>query len=187
MANITEILGTDSISSSRPIINSNFQLLNDDIIDITGFINPTNATIENISSATVQSLTVLNGTNIATFNTTGITLNRDVTLVSKTTIGGQLVKSGIEGSVLSPVTNLTPNPADLDQSTYLIDGNFTLPDGNTEGQEVTVINVNSGASVTTSSVNLSVTVTLTNQGSTVTLRWIGSKWYIISSYDATMA
>ena len=35
MANITEILGTDSVSSLRPVINSNFELLNDELASIT--------------------------------------------------------------------------------------------------------------------------------------------------------
>jgi len=41
MANITEILGTDSVSSSRPIINTNFELLNDELASVISLLNPT--------------------------------------------------------------------------------------------------------------------------------------------------
>ena len=43
MANITEILGTDSVSSLRPVINSNFELLNDELASITSLLDPNTA------------------------------------------------------------------------------------------------------------------------------------------------
>ena len=45
MANITEILGTDSVSSSRPTINNNFELLNDELASVTALLNPTTSVL----------------------------------------------------------------------------------------------------------------------------------------------
>ena len=187
MANITQILGTDSISSSRPVINSNFQLVNDDIADLQALLDPTNATIQNISSATVAALTVLNGTtNIATFTTTGIDLDVDVEFAKRTTMAAEIVKSGIEGSTTNPVAI---SPSSLAESTYLVNINFNLPVG-IEGQEVTVINVNTSAITVgrQSPAQLGATsISLDGQNSTVTLRYIGDVWYVISSHAATIS
>jgi len=190
MANITQILGTDSISSSRPVINSNFQLVNDDITDLQGFLNPTNRTIQNISSATVESLTVLNGTtNIATFTTTGIDLEVDVEFAKRTTMAAEIVKSGIEGSVIAPVAIALPAGQAPAESTYLVNINFNLPTG-IEGQEVTIINVSTSAvtvGVQAGPTLGATSISLNGQNSTVTLRYIGTVWYVISSHAATIS
>jgi len=187
MANITEILGTDSLSSSRPVINSNFQLLNDDIADIQALVDPVNSTIQNVNSATFQSLTILANNTIASFTSNGITMEQDVEMTAKTTIAGQLVKSGIDGSDTNPSGASGVTSANLTESTYLIDTDFTLPEGNSDGQEVTFINVGS-SSVEVVSTYLSVnSLFLDNKNSTVTLRYIGSNWYVISSYAATIS
>lgn len=195
MANITQILGTDSISSSRPVINSNFQLVNDDIADLQALLDPTNATIQNISSATVAALTVLNGTtNIATFTTSGIDLDVDVEFAARTTMAGEIVKSGVEGSSASPTA--TSSPGSLAESAYFVNTTFLLPIG-IEGQEVTIINVNSTAVTVgvqavqgAGGVSISLgatTISLNGQNSTVTLRYIGTVWYVISSHAATIS
>lgn len=185
MANITEILGTDSISSSRPVINSNFQLLNDDIADLQGLLDPTSATLSGVSSVTTQALTVSEGSNIAQFTNTGISFDRDFESNGRTTIAGQLVKSGIDGSIASPSSASGSN--ELTENTYLINGTFNIPEGSTDGQEVTFINV-AGTSVEISGLSLSVSsLQLDDQNSTVTLRFIGDFWYVISSYAATIS
>ena len=68
MANITEILGTDSLSGSRPTINSNFTALNNEIADITALIDPVTSTITGIDSISAQQLTlstIVNNVNTA--------------------------------------------------------------------------------------------------------------------------
>lgn len=185
MANITEILGTDSISSSRPVINSNFQLLNDDIADLQGLLDPTNLTLSGVSSVNTQSLTISEGNNIAQFTNTGISFDRDFESNGRTTIAGQLVKSGIDGSIASP-SSASGNT--LTVNTYLIDANFQVIAG-VDGQEVTFINV-AANSVEIIGVGGSLSVSsleLDGQNSTVTLRYIGDKWYVISSHAATIS
>ena len=188
MANITQILGTDSLSSSRPVINSNFQLLNDDIADIQALIDPTNATIQGISSATVQSLTVVNNTaSIASFTTTSINLNVDVEAAARMTMGGEIMKTGIEGSAASPTGTTTPGS--LTESTYFINTGFTLPAG-ISGQEVTLINVDTSdvTILAVAGIDLGATsISLDGQNSTVTLRFINNIWYVIASHAATIS
>ena len=188
MANITEILGTDSLSSSRPVINSNFQLLNDDIADIQELIDPNNSTIQNISSATVESLTVVNNTtNIASFNTNGINLDVNVVVSRRINMGAEIVKTGIVGSASAPTA--TNTPTSLTGSTYFINGNFTLPVG-ISGQEVTLINVDTDDVTISALAGIALganSISLDGQNSTVTLRFINNIWYVIASYAATIS
>ena len=73
MANITEILGTDSVSSSRPTINSNFELLNDELASVIALLNPTTSVLSGLTSATTSALTVNDGTNLLVANSSGLT------------------------------------------------------------------------------------------------------------------
>ena len=68
MANITEILGTDSVSSSRPTINSNFELLNDELASVIALLNPTTSVLSGLTSATTSALTVNDGKNLLVAN-----------------------------------------------------------------------------------------------------------------------
>jgi len=99
MANITEILGTDSVSSSRPVINNNFELLNDDIAAITALLDPTTATLSGLTGLSTQALTVAaGGSTLATVNANGATLEVDTTFNGALVVDGKLVKSGVVGS-----------------------------------------------------------------------------------------
>ena len=75
MANITEILGTDSVSSSRPTINSNFELLNDELASVIALLNPTTSVLSGLTSATTNALTVNNGTDLLVSNQSGVTVS----------------------------------------------------------------------------------------------------------------
>ena len=75
MANITEILGTDSVSSSRPTINSNFELLNDELASVIALLNPTTSVLSGLTSATTNALTVNDGTNLLVANSSGLTVS----------------------------------------------------------------------------------------------------------------
>ena len=68
MANITEILGTDSVSSSRPTINSNFELLNDELASVTALLNPVTGVLSGLTSATAQQLSIVDGTTLFVVN-----------------------------------------------------------------------------------------------------------------------
>lgn len=183
MANITEILGTDSVSSSRPVINSNFELLNDELASITALLDPTTSTLSNVTSVATGELTV---TGAATITTAAATFSVDATFNAAIKMGEKIVKSGTVGSAAIPSTDY--DPVSIAAGTYFVDGNFEIP-GGPEGQEVTIIckttslNVLAGAGA-----SLAVTsILLAGQNATVTLRCFNNTWFVISSYNATIA
>lgn len=188
MANITEILGTDSVSSSRPIINSNFELLNDELASVTALLNPTTLALSGLLSVSTNALTVAQGgTNLMQVNSsTGATFNTPVTVSAIAKLNGTLVKSGVLGSTTSPTTQVAPTS--ITAITYFVDADFTLPEA-ADGQEVTIINTaaDSKSILAGAGVQLgAVSIALTTSPSTVTLRCFNNVWYVISSHNANI-
>lgn len=191
MANITEILGTDSVSSSRPVINSNFELLNDEIASITALLDPSTSTLSNVNSVASKALSLASGgTNIATINLTEAAFFVESSFSEKLSIGGKLVKNGVVGSASVPSTNYAPTS--IAATTYFVDNTFTLPTGD-EGQEVTIINRSASAINVQAGVGVSLGVTsielagAPTSNANVTLRCFNNVWYVIGSYSATIA
>ena len=192
MANITEILGTDSVSSSRPVINSNFELLNDETASITALLDPTTSTLQSVGLSSISSITLVDGASIASIASGGATFEVDTTFNGALNIGGSLIKNGIVGSPAIPTAQ--NNPASISASTYFVGNSttFTLPAGE-EGQEVTLINKNSAAVTIQVAIGAALGVTsIELQGapvinSSVTLRCFAATWYVIGSYSATIA
>ena len=192
MANITEILGTDSISSSRLTLNSNFTAVNDEIADITNLIDPVTSTISNIDTISAESInlsTISGGStlNIVSFNSNGATFSvasdfgEDVIFQKKVSKTGKL-GSPAAGSVAS-------SPSTIDVTTLFTASTapLNLP-GGVDGQEITVINTLNSA-VTSSTTNIAAsTISLDSQNSSITLRYISSSstWYIIGSHATTV-
>lgn len=70
---VTEILGTDSLSGSRLVINDNFNILASEINAMEVYFNPTAGTLNNLNDLKTESLrvglsTVLLDINASTFN-----------------------------------------------------------------------------------------------------------------------
>ncbi len=187
MANITEILGTDSVSSTRPVINSNFELLNDELASVTALLNPVTGVLSGLTSATAQQLSVVDGTTLFVVNSSGAQVGTAATFTSAATFGGSIIKSGVAGSATDATQQLTPSS--LNKSTYFIAGNFGIPVG-VDGQEVTLINV-AAATVLIQPVNGSeiaaTQIALNEANSTVTLRCFNSKWYVVGSHNAAIS
>jgi hypothetical protein len=166
MANITEILGTDSV---------------------TTLLNPTTLTLSGLNSVSTSALTVaLGGVNLLLVNNLGAVFNTAATFNSPLTAGSSLVKSGVLGSATTPTTVVAPTT--ITAATYFVDANFTLPEA-VDGQEVTIINVdaNSKSIFAATGVQLgAASVALTGSGSTVTLRCFNDIWYVIASHNATI-
>jgi hypothetical protein len=187
MANITEILGTDSVSSSRPIINSNFELLNDELASVTALLNPTTLTLSGLASVSTASLTVAqSGINLLLINNLGAVFNTAATFAASAKFGGTLIKSGVVGTAAIPTTQATPTS--ITAITYFVDTNFTLPEA-VDGQEVTVINVGSGSKSILAGIGASLaaaSIALLALNSTVTLRCFNNRWYVIASHNTTI-
>ena len=186
MANITEILGTDSVSSSRPTINSNFELLNDELASVIALINPTTSTLSGLTSAVTASLTVSDGTNLLVVGTAGLTVSTDSTFSNNVSFGGRIVKAGVVGTASAPTA--TNNPSEITKGSYFINSSFDLPTA-IDGTEVTLINA-AAASTAVTSMNAALgatSIALDNLNSTITLRCFENKWYIISTYACTIS
>ncbi|MBD44151.1 MAG: hypothetical protein CMC65_02770 [Flavobacteriaceae bacterium] len=187
MANITEILGTDSVSSSRPTINSNFELLNDELASVIALINPTVKTATGLNSVVTKALTVSDGTNLLVVGTAGITVSTNSTFSNNVSFGGSIVKAGVAGTFAAPTA--ANNPSEITKGSYFINDTFNLPQA-IDGTEVTLINsaAASNAVVAGTGASLGATsVALDNLNSTITLRCFENKWYIISAYACTIS
>lgn len=195
MANITEILGTDSLSSSRGTINSNFTALNDEIADITALVDPVTATITGIDSVTAESinLSYLQGGStlpIVSIDSTGAVFSVAADFAADVDVQKKLQKSGVIGGIGAGNGSTGTAPSTIDASTYFSNVTFALPAGS-EGQEVTIISTapNAISINTASGVSLGATsIQLDGSNSSVTLRFFSSNntWYVISSHVATI-
>jgi len=70
---VTEILGTDSLSGSRLVLNDNFNILTSEINAMEVYFNPTAGTITNLNDVKTESLrvglsTILLDINASTFD-----------------------------------------------------------------------------------------------------------------------
>jgi hypothetical protein len=176
---VTEILGTDSLSSSRITLNDNFTSLEDEITNLKGYLDPSALTLSGVTVSTSQ-LTV--GTSI--INASSATVTVATTISANATLGASVIKSGIGGTSTSGLTSL---PASIADSTYFVDATsqIALASSSVVGQEITLIAQVAG-DIEATNIAGATTVTLALNG-TLTLRSDGTSWYIISSYGATIA
>jgi hypothetical protein len=191
MANITEILGTDSISGSRSTINSNFTALNDEIADITALIDPVTSTITGVDSISAQQLTlstVINSvsTQLLQVDSTIASFNVVTSFGQNVTVQKAIIKSGKIGAPGAGSGLNTPDFSAI--STFFANAlSVQLPTGS-DGQEVTIIATNSSVAIVNGTGLLGATsLTLDNINSSVTLRYFSSSntWYVIASHDIT--
>lgn len=107
---VTQILGTDSLSGSRLVLNDNFNIVASEINAIENYFNPVAGTITNLNDVRTESLrvglnTVLLDINAATFDilTTVRVNNGDIRLNN-----GGLVRNDIDPVVLNDVNVISP-------------------------------------------------------------------------------
>lgn len=100
---VTEILGTDSLSGSRLVINDNFNILASEINAMENFFNPTLGTLQGLNDVRTQSLrvgigTVLLDINAATFNIlTSVNVNNGNLKLN----GGGLIRNNVDPNTLN--------------------------------------------------------------------------------------
>jgi hypothetical protein len=180
MATITTILGTDSVSSSRVTLNDNFAAINQELADIAALLDVLNETITLSGLAKFGSLNIANGKVIA--NSSSLTSTVPVTINEKLNIG-----RGVYHSVTTGVTTL-PTAGNFTSSTYVlngagISGTLALAAG-LSGQEITLIADGGPIAVAVTNVAGPSSISMANM-STLTLRFVGTKWYVIGSYGVT--
>lgn len=181
MANITQILGTDSVSSSRVVINDNFVAINSDISDIQSLLNTTDESISLVGAAAFGGLNISSGKVI--INQSSFIATVPSSINAKLTLG-----AGFNLSVRNITTGDLPANNSYVHGIYKIDGttvsSVNLGTGD-QGQEIFLIAEN--ANVTVSIVNIAGVTGLTiNPNGCVSLKYAGSKWFISGSRGATI-
>jgi len=187
MASITTILGTDSVSSSRIVLNNNFAALNDEFADIANLLNTTTQVLTLTGLITGGTLKIKNTSNVETFKVNDATAEVNV----PTTFNQDVV---LGNSLTHSVTYVTPTlPVTYNYTTYILDagelaGVNTLENAN-NGQEITLIADGSGIIINnTNLVGPAADVVMAN-GGTLTLRYSVELdgFAIISSYGCTVS
>lgn len=188
MANITTILGTDSVSSSRIVINNNFAALNSELLNIAGVLNTTTQALTLTGLITGGTLRIYDGSNLFKVDSTEITANLPIKLNQEVVLGNALIYSVDSNPTTLPIAN------SYDDTTYVLNSttfNTTiLLAAADEGQEITLIA--DGGSITISNSNIigiAASVVMSNGGS-LTLRYIGGSiagFVIISAFKCTVS
>lgn len=182
MASITTILGTDSVSSSRIVINNNFNALNTELGDIAGVLNTTTQTLALTGEIKGGTLKIVNGSSLNTLEVT----STDITARLETTFEETVtLNKAIVGNIEDAVTTF---PVTYDAATYVLDGTafsspITLPAAQ-DGQLITLIISGTPTTAGTGTITPVVAFDVTNiQGSTVVE--VGENGSITFVYNGT--
>jgi hypothetical protein len=181
MATITTILGTDSISSSRTVLNANFNSLNVDLNEVKDLLNTDNQTILLSGLATFGSLDIQDTLNVTSAG--GLVCDKEATFNKAATFKSIKLQVPAAGSL--------PNALSFDYSIYQVDTSSASTEdlnNGVEGQEITIIS-NGGSS---NCVITAVATTFKADGTSLAtlglslhqsavLRYINAAWYITST------
>ena len=176
MANITTILGTDSISSSRIVLNDNFTAVNSELTTLSSLFNATYTNLTLTDTVTAAKFYIASGLSI---NSTSCTIT------PATTFDGSIkLNNGFQHSWGAAISTA---PTTYTLSTYQWDASvsnsWTLAAG-ASGQEITVIAKNAGMTIPLAASNIAnggagnSNITIA-QDANVTLRYISNNWYVI--------
>ena len=184
MASITTILGTDSVSSSRIVINNNFAALNNELADIAALFNTTTQVLTLTGLITGGTLKINNGT-IDTFkvNNADAVINVPITFNQDVIIGKALIHSVYYNATSLPAANA------YDFTTYVLDASAAAFDNPVtlaaadNGQEITLI-ANGGTIDISQAGIASVTNDISiSDGGSVTLRYIDDlNLFVVTSF-----
>lgn len=191
MANITQILGTDSLSSSRIILNDNFSSLNTGLSSIEALLDTGNQNLTLTGKVISGELEINNGGSIKF----AVTPTQIINNVESKYTADLLLQKGISyqaGS--SPASPITTQPAinQYDESTYFVDA-ATITSMSLfaaqEGREVTFIPVSGNMDLEVNGANAPIAgysgatggVITVLEDRAITLRYYGSSWYVISN------
>jgi hypothetical protein len=202
----TEILGTDSISASRIVINDNFSILRDEINAIGVYVDTNAGTIDGLNSLETASLSVGQPGNysleVSSINyevNINANFNGNVSIngIISNNSFGILDESAFTGSVTINQANIFSNYIVVHTSTSAFD--IILEEG-IPGQLITFaveqkgggsINLISGTSTVFVLNTSNNGISLDDIGSTVTLKYMldstnNGAWFIVSSHNITL-
>ena len=99
---VTEILGTDSLSGSRLVLNDNFNILTSEINAMEVYINPNAGTITNLNDIKTESLRVGLSTIYLDINASTFDVLTDVNMTGNLNLnGGRLVRNDVDPQTLN--------------------------------------------------------------------------------------
>lgn len=184
MASITTLLATDSLASSRIVLNDNFTALKDELTDVTSLLDPTAETITLSGAGQFSVLNVVSGgSNRFVVNGSDI-----VSSLPHTMEGELILEEALRHSVIASAISM---PTSYAATTYILDANAPALSGTNlvaagdSGQEITLI-ANGGA-VKIDPANIAgATAVEINDNGTLTLRFHNTLWYIISDVNCTL-
>lgn len=176
MASITTILGTDSLSSSRIVLNDNFQQINDEINTIGTLLNFSTQVLNLKGSVTASELNI---PNILSANSSKVTIKKPVLVDTDLTVTGRTVLS-FQTDTATSITTVSKSVYSLSLSDA-----FTVPNG-VDGQTVTFISGSAGNVINSDKIaGVTGDIELT-PNSTITLTFLNDYWYVISRFDAAV-
>ena len=85
---VTDILGTDSLSGSRLVINDNFNILASEINAMEVYFNPSSGTLNNLNDVKTESLRVGLSTVLLDINATTFNILTDVSMSGNLSLNG---------------------------------------------------------------------------------------------------
>lgn len=101
---VTEILGTDSLSGSRLVINDNFNILASEINAMEVYFNPTAGTLTNLNDVKTESLRVGLSTVLLDINANVFNILTNVSLSGNLNLnGGGLFRNDVNPQTLNDV------------------------------------------------------------------------------------
>ena len=174
MATISLIQGTDSLSASRVTLNDNFTALNDELGLLTALLDPTTSNLSGVNNIDATSIDVDGGA-AASFASSGNTLSAD------TDVDG-LLKINNGATYDAETVAVMPAANAFESTSYIVTAATANIEDAEEGQEITVIaDLSTTVSVTSTSGIAGVTTVTLIPGSTITLRFHGTMWYLIAA------
>jgi len=180
MASITTILNTDSLASSRIVLNDNFAAINDQVGDLAALLNVTAQSLTLTGGVNASSLSLSNGgSNLLLVNSSDVIASVPVTLEDSLTLEAGFVDSVSTVSDL-PAANLWT------KTTYVLDQAWTgALSAADHGQTITLI-AQSGIITVTSGVNGITSNLVIQTNGSATLRYVDSAWYLLSYVNAAV-
>ena len=150
---VTEILGTDSIASSRIVINNNFNVVTNEINQIENYLDPSSGILDGLSSLTTNALTVGSTGSYLSVSSTAFTMTSDVTVNGNMDVVGHVYTNNIYATTISEDT-MGASSADIGtissapaKSIYRVGNSASSPTGSFTlnlwageiGQEITFV------------------------------------------------
>lgn len=186
MASITTILGTDSLASSRIVLNDNFASINDELEDVTGLLDVASQDLTLTGAVSSKRLSVSDGGNLLSVN-----LQTGLTVGVSSIFEGSLTLEG--GRITIPETATTDLPAanDYQSEVYMLTAtpaDNTIKDGD-NGQMVTFINTSGAAVTLTGQVSGAAATIAIDPNGSISLVFDGgsSSWYITAERLVTVS